>query len=318
MAKDTYLGHLTWIIPLLITDLIIPIITFLANLRKRDEFKVDAAFIIFIITVIGANCMISYIIGISAYIKLADVPIYSYYYLWIIGFIALSVMETFLCYIWLKRERKASIKISMSPNDYKVLVLSAEKDAKTIWLMPKRIHIMFKSEGFIHYLAEKRFGIGSEYIRSYEDEHIDRKAALYRGLNNGMNIRELHNKDDLISYIMKKTHSGVESVEKQYFIEMLEEWKRVLRLFPTNYCVRLTDENLPLKYELIDSKKMIMHESVGNNSRDRLNAIFIENRTIVSKISNDFSQIWERVPSDYRNNQSIIDFIDTVLLPLLN
>lgn len=99
---------------------------------------------------------------------------------------------------------------------------------------------------------------------------------------------------------------------------MLNEWKRILLQYPNSYFVRLTDENLPLKYELINRRKMVMHESIGSDSRDRLNAILIENSIIVKKISNDFSQIWERVESANRDNQYTINFIDTVLLPILN
>lgn len=318
MSKDVYLVQLIWVIPMLIIDLIVPIITFMPKLRKKDGFKIDVDFIGFIITTLVANCLISYIVGISGYVKFNDIPTRSYGFIWIVSFVSLGVIEGFVYYLWMKRETKALIEISMSPNDYKELILAAEKGARTIWFMPKRIHVMFKSPAFIHYLAEKRFGIGSEYIHAYEDEHIDRKAALYRALNNGMVIHELHNKNDLISYIKKKAHHGVDDIEKQYFVEMLNEWKRVLGQFPPCYCARLTDENIPLKYELIDKKKMVIHESVGSDSRDRLNAIMIENPTIVRKISNDFLQVWERVPSNDRNNQSVINFIDTVLLPLLN
>lgn len=319
MTKDTYFQQLIWIIPMLIIDIIIPIVTFIPKLRKKEKFKIDGGIIAFVITVIVFNCLLSYIIGIVAYIniRLNEMPTHSYGVIWIISFAILSAIESALCYFYVKREPKVSMTVSMSPNDYKELILDAEKGAKTIWLMPKRIHVMFKSQAFIHYIAENRFGVGSTYIQAYENEHIVRKATLYQGLNNGLVIHELHNKNELISYITRKTHNGIENIEKEYFVEMLNEWKRVLEQFPNNYFVRLTDENVPLKYELIDSKKMVMHESVGKNSKDRLNAIFVENPMIVKKISGDFLQIWERVPSDYRNNNLIIKFIDEDLLPLL-
>ncbi len=320
MTKDVYFGHLTWIIPTLIIDLIIPIFGFIPRLKKKNEFKADGDFIGFIITMVVANSFFSYIIGTIAYIKVEfeDESISPYGHIWIIAFFILCVIEGVLYYLYTKHEEKATIEISMSPKDYKELILAAENGAKNIWFMPKRIHVMFKSQAFIRYLAEKRFGIGSEYIQDYENEHIARKAALYQGLNNGMIIHELHNKNDLILYVKEKTHNGVNNIEKEYFIEMLNEWKRIMQLFPTSYCVRLTDEYIPLKYEIIDGKKMVMHESVGSDSRDRLNAIFMENPIIVKKISNDFLQVWERVNQNYRSNQSVIDFIDNELLPLLN
>lgn len=318
MTKSVYLEQLIWIIPMLIIDLIIPIIAFIPKLRKKDEFKIDGDFIGFIITMVVADGLVAYMIGIFSYVQLNDNPICPYGLIWIVTFVVLCIIEFILCFSWVKQEPKAKIEISMSPNDYKELILNAEKGAKTIWLMPKRIHVMFKSDAFIDYLAVKRFGEGSEYIHAYKNEHIARKSALYQGLNDGLIIHELHNKDSLISYVKKQSHNGVDNIEKSYFVDMLNEWKRILAAYPNNYFVRLTDENLPLKYELINKRRMVMHESVGSTSRDRLNAILIENAVIVEKISNDFSQIWERVDSAHRNNQYIIDFIDTVLLPLLN
>lgn len=318
MTKSVYLEQLIWIIPMLIIDLIIPIIAFIPKLMKKDEFKIDGDFIGFIITMVVADGLVAYIIGIFSYVQLNDNSICPYGLIWIVTFVVLCIIEFILCCSWVKQEPKAKIEISMSPNDYKELILNAEKGAKTIWLMPKRIHVMFKSDAFIDYLAVKRFGEGSEYIHAYKNEHIARKSALYQGLNDGLIIHELHNKDSLISYVKKQSHNGVDNIEKSYFVDMLNEWKRILAAYPNNYFVRLTDENLPLKYELINKRRMVMHESVGSTSRDRLNAILIENAVIVEKISNDFSQIWERVDSAHRNNQYIIDFIDTVLLPLLN
>ena len=317
MLKSVYLDHFTWVLPCLIIDILIPIFSFLPKLKKKDEFKYDVDFWGFVITLVVANGLLSYVFGIFAYVKFEDNLVRSYVIFWIVSFIILVAIEFLIYFLWMKKEAKASIEISMSPNDYKELILNIERDAKTIWLMPKRIHVMFKTQAFIHYLAEKRFGVGSEYIQAYEDEHTDRKAALYRSLNNGLVMHELHNKSDLIAYIKKKALPSVDSSEKRYIIEMLTEWKRILNQFPNSYCVRLTDENIPIKYELIDCKKMVIHESVGSNSRDRLNAIMIESRTIAKRISNDFSQIWERVPANERNNTYVVSYIDTYLLPLL-
>lgn len=317
MSINDYLQQLFAIILALAFNIILPIIGFIPKLKKRDKFKMDGIFIGFLVTTLFANCLVAYLIGILGYVNFNDKPVRSYVWIWIISFFILCSIEILLYLLWMKQKEKATIEISMSPNDYKELILNAEKEADTIWLMPKRIHVMFKSEAFIHYLAVKRFGVGSEYIKAYEDEHIERKLALYRGLNNGLVIHELHNKDNLIAYIKKQTHSGVDNIEKKYFIEMLNEWKRILELYPDNYFVRLTDENLPLKYELINEKRMVMHESIGGNSRDRFNAILIESPIIVKRVSNDFSQIWERIDSTHTDNQYMIEFIDTELLPLL-
>ena len=319
MTKSTYLQQLVWIIPMLIVDLIFPIIEFVSKQRNKEKIKFDGRTIVFIITIIIFDCLVSFLIGTVSFldIKMENNPLISYKSIWVISFILICIIEIIIYYVYTKRKPKVSMKVSMSPNDYKELILDAEKGAKTIWLLPKRIHVMFKSPAFIHYLAEKRFGVGSTYIRAYENEHTVRKASLYEGLNNGLVIFELHNKKELIKYISKKSHNGIENIEISFFIEMLNEWKRVLEQYPNNYFVRLTDENIPLKYELIDNRKMVMHESVGENSKDRLNAILIENPAIIKTISDDFLQIWERVSGDYRDNMKIIEFIDEVLLPKL-
>lgn len=194
MTKVVYLEQFVWIIPMLIIDLIVPVIKFIPNLRKKAEFKIDGDFIGFVITMLLANCFVAYIIGVLGYVSFNEEQIHPYGLIWIVSFVVLCSIEFFIYLSWINQEAKARIEISMSPNDYKELILNAEKGAKTIWLMPKRMHVMFKSEAFIHYLAVKRFGTGSEYIQAYEDEHIARKSALYQGLNNGLVIHELHNK----------------------------------------------------------------------------------------------------------------------------
>jgi len=320
MLRDVYLGNLLWIVPLLLATLLVPIIKFIPSMRKKGKVRFDADFVGFLIFLILANVAISYIVGIFAYVRVAleSTPVRSYMHIWIITFISLSALQVIAYFLWRKQEQKALISVSMSPNDYKNLILSAEKGARLICILPKRIHVMFKTPALIRYTAERRFGTGSEYIQAYEDEHTERKAALYQGLNSGLIIREMHNRKALISYVQQRAHHDVENIEKVHFIDMLNEWKRVLAQYSSNYFVRLTDENLPLKYELIDNKKMVMHESVGSNSRDRLNAIMIESTGIVSTIANDFSQVWERVPQNQRSNVAMIEFIDNVLLPLLN
>lgn len=321
MTCSDYLEFFPEFILTIILDIAIQLIYYFAKLRKQDTFKINTDFIVFIILCIVLNGLLSYIFGVIAYfdIDINDTPVFPYEIIWIIIFLVLCLCEgVVFIRMWMQKKRKTLVEISMTPKDYKELILDAEKDAKTIWLMPKRIHVMFKSEEFINYLAEKRFGVGSEYIKAYVEEHIERKAALYKGLFNGLVIHELHNKKDLISYIRKKSHHGVRNIEDKYFINMLEEWKRILEKYPNNYCVRLTNENIPLKYELIDNKKMVIHESVGTNSKDRLNAIFIENPNVVQKVSSDFLQVWERIPSSERSNKAVIAFIDNYLLPLLN
>jgi hypothetical protein len=319
LTKEEYLANFMLIIPLLIIDIVVPIVKFIPNIRKQHEFKRDANFWGFLITLAVGNALIAYIIGILAYVKFESSIQRQSWIIWIISVVVISAIEgVFYRYIY-KNDNRANIKISMSPDDYKDLILDAEKDAKKIWMMPKRITVMFKSDAMIKEMATARFGDeGSKYFNPYVLEHTQRKASFLTSLTKGGIFYELHNEDDLIAYIKSKSHIGVDGIGNQHLIDMIMEWRRYLSAYPHHYFVRIINEKIPIKYEIIDNKKLIIHESVGADSGGRLNAIMIDSPSVVSKISSDFSNIWERAPKDKRTNESVIKFIDDVLLPMLN
>lgn len=318
MDKSTYLNQLYWILPIFIGNIIIPIIAFLPNIKKKHELKKDAYFWGFIISIVLFNASLAYFIGIFAYIniQIESTIQHSFWTIWFISLAIISIIEwRIYCFT---NKNKASITVSMSPNHYKNLILNAEKDAKTIRFIPKRITVMFKSDAMIKAIAKIRFGEGSAYYTSYVMEHTERKNSFYTSLlNKRVVVYEIHNENELIEYIKSKSHIGADGIDKQYFIDMINEWKRFMIDFPHNYYVRLTKESVPIKYEIIDDKKLVIHESVGNESRGRLNAIMIDSQKVVSKIQDDFSNLWEHTPRDRRQNEDVIKFIDNVLLPIL-
>ena len=321
MDKDIYLKQLSWIIPIFVANIVIPIVAFLSNNGKKHKLKKDAYFWGFMFSIILGNVFLAYFIGFFAYINVQfeSTIQHSFLAIWFVSFFVISTIEGMCYYFVIKNKDKVTITVSMSPNDYKNLILNAEKEAKTIWLMPKRITVMFKSDAMIKAIAKNRFGgEGSAYYQSYVIEHIERKNSFYTSLlNKGLVVYELHSEDELIEYVKSKSHIGADGIDKKHFIDMINEWKRFMIEYPSNYYVRLTRKKIPIKYEIIDDKKLIIHESVGDESRGRLNAIMVESKSVVGKIRNDFSNLWEHTPSDKRQNEDVIKFIDDVLLPIL-
>ncbi len=316
MLLSEYLSSIGPLLITLLIDVAIPTILWITTFRTQTRLKLGAPLITAIITILVGNGLLAYICRFISFISIENESQQNPVVISIVAFLTLTALEGIAFFLIRKYSSKALIKISMSPNDYKELILAAERNAKIIKLMPKRIHVMFKSPEFITFLAEQRFGPGSEYIQPYIDEHISRSSALLQALGHDLKMYEIHNKNELISYVQKRGHHGVSSIEKKHIIHMINEWKRIIGQYPDNYFVRLTEETIPLKYELIDDKKLVMHESVGTYSRDRFNAIFIESPSI-TQISDDFAQIWERVPANERSRENIIKWIDDNLLTVL-
>ena len=270
------------------------------------------------LTLLVGNVLIAYLSFLFAFSTIEDEQQHNPILAAVITFALLIAIEGYIVYRLSRKDTDLlKVEISTSPADYKKLILDAERGAREIRMLPKRIHVMFKSREFIDYLAEKRFGAGSQYKQPYIDEHIARSSTLMQALGNGLVMYEIHNKANLIEYVQRRGHPGVDDIEIRYIREMILEWKRVLNQYPDNYFVRLTDELIPLKYELIDSSKLVMHESAGKNSRDRLNAIFIESQSVTEQIGKDFSKIWDGVPPDQCTTEYVSKWIDDNLLARL-
>lgn len=206
---------------------------------------------------------------------------------------------------------------SMTPAEYKTLILQAEKDAQSILLLPKRLTVMFKSEEMIRDMAKKRYGDGSPYVQAYVSEHTERKAAFFNKLDNGCRVYEIHNRDELVRYLTKhQNHVGIKQVSDNHVIEMLNLWKKAITQYQDRYFVAFTDEPLPLKYELVDDTKFIIHESAGKNSLTRLNAIFVNSPEFGKRVHEDFFSIWERTDPEYKSSEYIISWIEGMIQQL--
>ena len=223
----------------------------------------------------------------------------------------------------------ANVKVSLDPVGYLEMVFLTEGNATHIKTMPKRIHVMFKSEEFIELIARHRYGTHGEGYQPYIEFHKKRKRIIDEGLKQGMVIEELHYIDSLIDYCKKRRHNGVDiSLDPKYFRDMLRRWKMLLiaqKRAPEKckYYVRLTDKDIFLKYEIIDNDTVLIHEPVGNRSKTRLNALMIQGNDVTKEVERDFRERWEhqcideRNRIDYRDNESVITFIDTILFPIV-
>lgn len=202
------------------------------------------------------------------------------------------------------------ILVSMSPSDYKKFILEVEKDSKEILLLSKRLSVMFKSEEMIREMAQKRFGEGSPHIMAYKNEHMQRKTSFYKALDDGCKIYEIHNKTELEDYLFSRKHIGIGQMDYKYILQMLESWKQAMQNYPESYFVALTEETIPIKYELINKEWMVIHESVGARSDQRMNALFVYSKEAVEEIRKDFFSVWERTDNNYRDRLRIIAWID--------
>ncbi len=223
----------------------------------------------------------------------------------------------------------ANIKVSLDPIGYLEMVFLSEGNATHIEAMPKRVHVIFKSKEFVELIARHRYGISGEGYGPYIDFHEKRKKILEEGLKQGMLIEELHNIDSLVNYCKNRQHNGVDiPLDPKYFRDMLRRWKMLLiasiRMpIKCKYYVRLTSKDIFLKYEIIDDNIVLIHEPVGSRSKTRLNALMIQGTAVTQRVERDFRERWEHQcidevnAIDYRDNKSVIKFIDEKLFPYL-
>ncbi len=208
---------------------------------------------------------------------------------------------------------KADIRLSMSPKDYKDLILKMENGSKEILLLSKRLTVMFKSEEMIKEMAKRRFGEGSPHIEAYIDEHTRRKNSFFSALARGCKIYEIHNKVELEKYLQERLHVGIGQMGYEHIIQMVENWKRTMLEYPEQYFVALTEESIPFKYELVNSEWMVIHESVGAQSDQRMNALFINSKEIVEDVRKDFFAIWERTSVADKDKRKVIACVDKMI-----
>jgi hypothetical protein len=205
-----------------------------------------------------------------------------------------------------------TVRTAMSPAQYKELVLTLEGEATRIDRLPKRIFVVFKSPEIIRSIAEQRYGIGSNHVGHYVQEHHERSAKFFSALGRGMVCREIYNKSEVITYVQSRKHGRNVTLTNAQIEETLVRWRDAILSQP-HYLVGLTDDRLPFKYELIDGTHFIMHEAIGQNDEGRMNAFCITGVEFCKKPISDFEIIWNSIPRASREPKNVAKWIEKVL-----
>ncbi|MFD4636575.1 hypothetical protein ACFWN2_04620 [Lentzea sp. NPDC058436] len=208
------------------------------------------------------------------------------------------------------------ILTASSPKDYRERIVPAEAGATTVERLPKRLSVIFKSESTVRSIAEQRFGPASKSVVEYVNEHNARRAEFFAALARGMTCREIYNEAELLTYVASRRHSSKVKLSTDDMSDTVRRWREALTLHE-NYVVGITTDPLPLKYELIDGRLVVMHEAIGVADAHRLNAIFIHSATVGASFTHDFDTIWDRIPPDRRSRTHVLNFIDQKLIPLI-
>jgi hypothetical protein len=208
------------------------------------------------------------------------------------------------------------VATSSSPKTYRERIVPAEAGARIIARIPKRLSVVFKGEATVRSIAEQRFGVGSPSIEHYVQEHQERRQEFFAALSRGMVCREIYNEDEVIHYVRSREHSVSVTLSRTEITDTVFRWRQAIEMH-NSYLVALTTDPIPFKYELIDGRLMSLHETIGVNDSHRLNAIFVEGRSVGEAFLSDFDEIWERVPPNRRSKAEILRFIDSKLVPLL-
>ena len=215
-----------------------------------------------------------------------------------------------------RNEYYSRVATSSSPKTYRERIVPAESGANSIDRIPKRLSVVFKGEATVRSIAEQRFGSGSPSVEPYVQEHHDRRQEFFGALGRGMVCREIYNENELLWYVRSRLHSASVMLNRPEIADTVHRWRQAIEIHP-NYLVALTTDPVPFKYELIDGKLMSLHEAIGVADSHRLNAIFIEGRSVGEAFLADFNAIWERVPPSRRSKTEILKFVDSKLVPLL-
>lgn len=203
------------------------------------------------------------------------------------------------------------VLVSKSAIKYRGLIVALESDAREIERIPKRLSVLFKSENAIASIAIQRFGRGSSLIKHYVEEHEDRRNSFFANLDKGMICREIYSPDELRKYLLTGQHGQGVTLGSDELLQNLDTWETCISNYP-NYIVALCSERIPFKYEIIDHRYVIFHETIGGNDRDRLNAIAIDDVSIASTFHDDFDTVWDRINPENRSLNATLAFISNI------
>lgn len=206
----------------------------------------------------------------------------------------------------------ASLVVSTSQIQYSRLIVAHEHGAARIDRIPKRLSVLFKSEAAIAEIAAQRFGPGSSQVDAYVEEHAERKAQFFRQLQGGLRCREIYSMKELSGYLTSGFHGQTVRLDRVHLTSNVQNWLACLDQFP-GYMVALTSEAIPFKYEIVNGQTVVIHEAVGGNDRDRLNALFITSATVGRQYLQDFDLIWDRTDIAFRKPNIIANWIDNLM-----
>lgn len=214
----------------------------------------------------------------------------------------------------LRGEVHCRVTTSASPREYRSVILPAEAKAYEILRLPKRTSVIFKSESLVQSIAEKRFGRGTRVVGDYVREYRTRRSEFFSALARGMVCREIYNESELVTYASSGKHGSI-LLSPVDMLDTITRWRDVITTHG-DYMVAITSEPIPLKYELIDERLGVIHETIGFSDLHRLNGLFIHGAHIGRAFRSDFETLWDRIPQERRTSEGVCSFIDTVLIPI--
>jgi len=205
---------------------------------------------------------------------------------------------------------------SCSSTQYTDFVISEEKKARELIILPKRLNTAYKPHNMIVEIAEQRYGHGINVAgyNKYIDGHMERSRQFFDFLESGKVYYELFDKHTLIEYVQGMHHNGIKNLNNKYMVEMLKKWKETIKKYPNNYFIGLVDAILPFKYEIFDRKIVSMHETVGRHAKNRVSALVIREKSVVNNLVNDFETMWNTLDPEECTPDYVCKWIDDFLI----
>ena len=212
---------------------------------------------------------------------------------------------------------QSTVRLCASSAQFADMILEVESDADRIDRMVKRVSAVFKDPDAVREIAERRFGPGSRQASVYLHEHSERhRIFIDRLAREQLTCREIYQEDELRQYVEGRQHGIGIVLDQQVVKRTVEGWLECIQTYD-RYWVGLTDEPIPLKYQVFGGSRVVLHEAAGSMDGQRLNAIVIEGEEGVTGFQADFDQVWERIPSARRSKPAVVEFIENELLPRL-
>ena len=209
------------------------------------------------------------------------------------------------------------VEICMSSAQYAEAIIGIEENATQIDRMVKRVSAVFKDPSEVEAIAAKRFGPGSTQAKSYLWEHKERRRAFLQNLHAGtLTCREIYNIEELTQYLEKRRHGANVTLDRSVLRRTVGDWLDAISSNP-NYYIGLTQDPIPLKYQVFDHRGVVIHEAIGSLDGQRLNALVIRDLAAVKLFQGDFDHVWDRIPSEMRERRTVLRVIHTRLVPLL-